>query len=544
VNDSDHSFFGLWNSGVQAHRNFAWENFMNGNQAMFMDPYVLYYSRENRNSCSSPNHGICSQPLSRYDNFRDNFGYIVRYSRRLNLAAVLPRSSLCSTGFCLAQTPSIGAEYLVYAPNGGSFTVDLSAMSSNRTLNVEWFNPSTGVTTTASPVPAGSSRTFTPPFQADAVLYLIDSAGHAQTGSSQSAIDEPNSYKVSGLSSGTYRYRVRARDEAGNVGPYSNIVSALVQAGDSTPPSVPGTLGATAESSNQVRLTWGAATDNVTVSGYVLSRCQGSRCSSFSQIGGLITATNYVDSAVSPNTSYTYRVAAVDSASNQGASSNSATVTTPASTATGIALVQIVSVDAGSALSSTHAFPAANSAGNWIGVAVRVWPAGQTVTVSDSRGNTYRQAVHIRETTDGMTLALFYAENVAGGSNSVTVRNSQSGGTLRFAIFEYSGIARLNSLDATASSQGTSGSPSSGGMTTSAAGALVIGLVSTANPRTLTAASGYVVQGRVPATDTKLFILELRQASAGPITASGALNSSDDWAAVAAAFRAAATVPN
>ena len=38
VNDSDHSYFGMWNSSAQVNRNFAWENFTNGNQVAFMDP--------------------------------------------------------------------------------------------------------------------------------------------------------------------------------------------------------------------------------------------------------------------------------------------------------------------------------------------------------------------------------------------------------------------------------------------------------------------------------------------------------------------------
>ena len=102
------------------------------------------------------------------------------YSRKLNLAGVTPRHSLCSTGFCLAQTPSVGAEYLVYAPSGGSFTIDLSAMPGSRRLALEWFNPSTGATIAGKPIPSGSSsQSFTPPFSGDAVLYLMDTAGHA-----------------------------------------------------------------------------------------------------------------------------------------------------------------------------------------------------------------------------------------------------------------------------------------------------------------------------------------------------------------------------
>ena len=223
VNDSDHCYYGMWNDSAQVNRNYAWQNFMNGNQVVFMDPYVLYYPRESRNPCSSPTNGICPAPDSRWNNFRDNLGALLTYSRKLNLASVTPRGSLSSTSYCLAQTPSVGAEYLVYAPNGGSFTVNLSAMTSSRTLNVEWFNPSTGATTFGNPISAGStSQSFTPPFSGDAVLYLVDAAGHA------GAVPLPTSYSVSGLAPGTYRYRVRAGDGAGNVSGYSNIASATV----------------------------------------------------------------------------------------------------------------------------------------------------------------------------------------------------------------------------------------------------------------------------------------------------------------------------
>ena len=183
VNDSDHSYFGMWNDTPQQNRNYAWQNFMNGNQVMFMDPYVVYYPRQRRNLCGSPTNAICSAPDGRYKNFRDNLGYILRYSRKLNLANVTPHKSVSSTGYCLAQTPPVGAEYLVYAPSGGSFTIDLSAMSASRTLALEWFNPSTGASIAGNPVPAGSSsRSFTPPFSGDAVLYLVDTAGHAPGG--------------------------------------------------------------------------------------------------------------------------------------------------------------------------------------------------------------------------------------------------------------------------------------------------------------------------------------------------------------------------
>lgn len=183
VNDSDHSYWEIWKQTAQQNRNYAWENFMNGNQVLFMDPYTVYYPREERNLCLSPINGVCRAPDARWDGLRDNLGYILRYSRKVNLAKVTPQGALCSTGYCLAQTSPAGAEYLVYAPAGGTFTVNLSAMPGSRRLNVEWFNPATGAAIAGKSIAAGSSsQSFTPPFQGDAVLYLVDTMGHAASG--------------------------------------------------------------------------------------------------------------------------------------------------------------------------------------------------------------------------------------------------------------------------------------------------------------------------------------------------------------------------
>jgi hypothetical protein len=181
INDSDHSYFGMWNDSVQRNRQYAWENFARGNHVAFMDPYDVYYPRQNRNLCPSPTNAICTGPDTRYDNFRDNLGYIVSYSRKLNLKAAQPSTTLCSTTYCLGQTPAVGTEMLVYAPDGGTFTVNLS-QSTGRTMSYEWFNPATGQVVSTGSVPGGSSnQSFITPASvtADSVLYIVDSAGHA-----------------------------------------------------------------------------------------------------------------------------------------------------------------------------------------------------------------------------------------------------------------------------------------------------------------------------------------------------------------------------
>jgi len=186
INDSDHSYFPMWGDTAQGNRQYLWENFTNGNQVVFMDPYLVFAgasngSWTNRNNCDNnvaPAHGVCTVPDTRWDNFRNNMGYTVSYGKRMDLAKMTPQGGLSSTGYCLAQTPTVGAEYLVYAPNGGSFTVDLRAMPGSRSLNVEWLDPSTGTTSMSGAVVGGATRTFTSPFGGDAVLYLVDTAGH------------------------------------------------------------------------------------------------------------------------------------------------------------------------------------------------------------------------------------------------------------------------------------------------------------------------------------------------------------------------------
>ena len=103
---------------------------------------------------------------------------------------------------------------------------------------------------------------------------------------------------------------------------------------DSTPPSAPGTLSATASAATRVDLSWGAATDNVGVAGYQIERCQGSGCSDFTALAST-AKTSYSDTSTSADTSYSYRVRATDTAGNTGPYSNTATATTPTATATG-----------------------------------------------------------------------------------------------------------------------------------------------------------------------------------------------------------------
>ncbi|HKZ72553.1 MAG TPA: fibronectin type III domain-containing protein, partial [Steroidobacteraceae bacterium] len=99
--------------------------------------------------------------------------------------------------------------------------------------------------------------------------------------------------------------------------------------GDTTAPSVPGTLAATAVSASQIDLSWGASTDNVGVTGYLIERCVGAGCSSFTSLV-TVSGTTYSDTGLAASTPYSYRVRATDAANNLSAYSNTAGATTPA----------------------------------------------------------------------------------------------------------------------------------------------------------------------------------------------------------------------
>ncbi len=163
VNDTDHSYFwiGLKQDGVAAQRAWVWENFTRGNQCLFMDPYLDPSHDPGRNNPTG------DKPDPYWDILRDAMGRTRACAERMNLAAATPHGELASTGFCLADP---GREYLVYLPQGGEVTVDLSAASGS--LRAEWLHPTEGTAVRAEPTAGGGRRTLRSPLPNDAVLYL------------------------------------------------------------------------------------------------------------------------------------------------------------------------------------------------------------------------------------------------------------------------------------------------------------------------------------------------------------------------------------
>jgi hypothetical protein len=150
--------------GVCLDEVFVWKSFTRGLNPIYMDVY------------DGAGYGVGAGTFNPNDpkfiRARKNMGYTNSYAQRINLKKAVPSKTLCSTQYCLANQTSGAAQYLVYQPGSGSFTVNLSAAPG--TFKVEWLNPVTGQVTSASAVTGGTTRTFTPPFSGSAVLFIYN----------------------------------------------------------------------------------------------------------------------------------------------------------------------------------------------------------------------------------------------------------------------------------------------------------------------------------------------------------------------------------
>src|SRR5213076_1293026 len=134
----------------------------------------------------------------------------------------------------------------------------------------------------------------------------------------QVATPVTTSFADTGLSAATtYSYTVAARDAAGNISPNSASVSITIA--DTTPPTTPIGLTAAVAGSSGANLSWGASTDNVRVTGYIVRR-------NGVQVATPAT-TSFADTGLSAATTYSYTVAARDAAGNISPNSTSMSIT-------------------------------------------------------------------------------------------------------------------------------------------------------------------------------------------------------------------------
>jgi hypothetical protein len=150
ITDTDH----LW--GIGGNRAWVWKSFLRGLNPIFMDPYDGL---------------VLGNPFDpEYESVRKSLGYARQFSRRMDLASMEPRPELASSKYCLARVEDGVGEYLVYLPDGGQASIDLSAASGS--LAVEWFDPERGTTLAGEAVDGGRRVKLSSRTKGDAVVWI------------------------------------------------------------------------------------------------------------------------------------------------------------------------------------------------------------------------------------------------------------------------------------------------------------------------------------------------------------------------------------
>jgi hypothetical protein len=157
---------------------------------------------------------------------------------------------------------------------------------------------------------AGDTNLLNVEFSLDAVVKCTDTASPYTC-----------TISLATTSDGAHTISAKANDRAGN-----NTTDSKPVTIDNTAPTAPTGLTATPVSSTQINLAWIASTDGTSgsgVAGYDVYR-GGTKINA-----ALITTTSYNDTGLTPATSYSYYVKAIDRAGNVSAASNTALATTP-----------------------------------------------------------------------------------------------------------------------------------------------------------------------------------------------------------------------
>ena len=117
----------------------------------------------------------------------------------------------------------------------------------------------------------------------------------------------------------TYTYKITAYDAAGNESDFSNEAT-ITTLDDILAPSVPQNFIAEVVNLTRIDLSWEASTDNMAVDGYKIYRDN-------SYLKTVIS-TVATDTGLSPNTTYTYKIKAYDTAGNESGFSNESSAST------------------------------------------------------------------------------------------------------------------------------------------------------------------------------------------------------------------------
>jgi chitodextrinase len=241
---------------------------------------------------------------------------------------------------------------------------------------------------------------------------------------------------VAPQTTGPINIRSRAVDDSLNMETPATGITVTVGSGsgsDTTPPTAPSGLSATAAGSAQINLAWTASTDNVGVTGYRVERCQGAGCSNFAQVAAP-AGTSFNDTGLAANTTYRYRVRAADAAGNLGGYSAIASATTQEGGTTPSGLVAAYAFDEGAGSSTADAtgkghtgtLTSTNWAAGRFGNALSFNGSSSLVTVADAND---------LDLDTAMTISAWVNPSVLSNWRTVILKEAPSG--LSYALYAH-----------------------------------------------------------------------------------------------------------
>jgi hypothetical protein len=364
------------------------------------------------------------------------------------------------------------------------------------------------INTTPPPAPAFTATPANPTNQTTASFSFTNTQAGVSflcqlDGSTFSVCTSPAAY--AGLIQGSHTFSVKALDTAGNQSTAASFTWTI----NTTPPPTPTITAKPANPTNQTSASFSFTDAQTGVS--FLCQLDGSAfsaCTSPKTYAGLSLA------------SHTFSVKAQDTAGNQSiAASFTWTIQ-----AVIIAFGQVAAATPQSpAATVSVTFPRAQSAGDLNIVVVGSNDTSSSVQlVSDSAGNTYNLAIG---PTIGAALqqSIYYASNIVGGSNTVTVTFNQAAAFPDVRILEYSGVT---TLDVKAGATGNSTAANSGAATTTSAYELIFGADMVA---TVTKAAGSGFTSRIITAPDGDIAEDKIVTTAGSNSATATLGSAGPW---------------
>jgi ACR3 family arsenite efflux pump ArsB len=373
--------------------------------------------------------------------------------------------------------------------------------------------------------------------------YNLYYGGDSQTYTNTVAVGDVTSATVSGLLPGaTYFFAATAVNNVGLESVFSNEISYQVPASNLPTVALTSPLDG-ASYTDPATITLAA---DATANGHSITQVQ--YYNGATLLGASASAPYSLDWNNVSAGSYSLTAQAVyDAGSTVASSPVNVTVTNRLAPAA-ISFVQAATGSSDAPVSSLAANALTTTAGHLL-VAAVTWGtvSGSTVSISDSGGNAWAIATTRQiDTRNAQALKIFYAPNIAGGSDTVTVVLSPAASWVRLIVHEVAGADLTAPLDQTAMNNTGSGSSISvGPVTTTADGEYIFTTAMNAGDQSTSAnfspGAGYTLRGTAAPGDSELASADQVQSAAGSASAVWTLGGSSDSLAQMATFKAAGT---